>query len=78
MRETAETKGRRYLTEGRVVVRAVGHLGVLATVRGSGAEHRVTHTTAGWDCTCPARTHCSHLVAVGLVTAPTTTRPETA
>lgn len=69
-RESAPDKARRYLSEGRVVVQVVGPLGVLAKVRGQGAEHLVTFTSQGWHCACPAMRDCSHLIAVGLVTAP--------
>lgn len=73
-RESAEAKARRYLSEGRVVVQLVGPAGVLARVRGQGTEHRVSLTSAGWHCTCPAFRDCSHLLAVGLVTAPAPVR----
>jgi uncharacterized Zn finger protein len=69
-RENVEDKGRRYLIEGRVLVERVDQDEVLATVRGGGDLYRVTHQRGGWECSCPARTRCAHLVAVGLVTAP--------
>lgn len=74
-RESAATKARRYLVEGRVVVEVVGTGHLLATVRGDGALHRVTYGRGGWLCACPARSRCAHLLAVGLVTAPERTRP---
>lgn len=74
-REGADAKARRYLTEGRVIVQVVSPIhGVLAQVRGDGAVHRVTLTSGGWHCTCPAVHGCSHLLAVGLVTAPAPVR----
>ena len=69
-RESAERKGVRYLAEGRVLVEAVEGHDVIATVRGNGAVHTVTHERGGWRCTCAAAGRCAHLVAVGLVTAP--------
>ena len=69
-RESADVKGRRYLTEGRVVVDVVGTGHLAATVRGDGVLHRVSFGRGGWYCTCPAKANCSHLIAVRLVTAP--------
>jgi uncharacterized Zn finger protein len=67
-RESVEVKGRRYLTEGRVVVEAVDPRRIVATVRGSGAIHTVAYEPGGWCCTCEALGRCSHLVALQLVT----------
>ena len=61
-RENAATKGRRYLTEGRLVITSVlpGER-VRAAARGDGRIHRL-----GWH----ARTDaCSHLIALRLVVA---------
>ena len=70
-RENAETKARRYLTEGRLIVRAINGAHVTAIARGNGAIHRINHHPGtGWDCTCPARSRCCHLIAAQLVTAP--------
>lgn len=70
--ESARFKACRYLSEGRVVIdhAAVGE--VAATVRGDGALHHVRYTDSTWTCDCPAPdgARCSHLHAVGLVTAP--------
>ncbi len=75
MRENAQDKARRYLAEGRLIVRRVDGPYVLAYVRGDGVLHRVeTHAEIG-TCTCPARGRCSHLYAVGLVTATTRKDP---
>lgn len=70
-RENAEAKGRRYLTEGRVVLRTVNRHTVEAWVRGDGAVWRVSWTRRdGWSCPCPARgARCAHRIAVGLVVA---------
>lgn len=68
-RENVETKGRRYLTEGRVLLRVLDeHAGIVqADVRGDGAVWSTGRDEGGWFCTCPARSRCAHLVAVGLV-----------
>ena len=70
MRENADVKARRYLAEGRLVLEVVTASAVRATVRGDGALHRVTWDRGRWACSCPARGRCSHMFAVGLVTAP--------
>lgn len=70
-REGAPTKGRRYLTEGRVVVLEARRGHVRARVRGDGAFYDCGYSNGGWWCMCEARTdQCSHLVALRLVTAP--------
>ncbi len=79
-RESAATKARRYLTEGRVVIVHVERGRATAVVRGDGHLHHVTVHGAAWSCTCAARGRCSHQLAVGLVTAvdladPPPTRP---
>jgi len=67
-RENAQAKGRRYLTEGRLVVAHVGLDGVSAHCRGDGQTYSCSWTAAhGWRCTCPAANRCAHLVALGLV-----------
>jgi uncharacterized Zn finger protein len=70
-RESAAVKGRRYLTEGRLTVEHVVHDVVVASCRGdSGETYKLGYDPArqDWDCSCPARTRCSHLVALMLVT----------
>ena len=72
MRENAAQKGRRYLCEGRLVVRAFDEAAgtVRADVRGAGAVYAVRRTRdSGWRCTCPARGTCAHLTALQLVVA---------
>lgn len=69
MRENAQTKAKRILGEGRVLVDRVVGDDVLARVRGDGAIHRVEHGRRGWSCSCAARGRCSHLLALGLVVA---------
>jgi uncharacterized Zn finger protein len=71
-RENAVAKARRYLTEGRVVVTAAGDGYARASVRGDGTIHQVSEDARGRLCTCSARGVCSHVLAVGLVTAPRT------
>lgn len=70
-RENAAAKGRRLLTEARVrVLEAHEHDNVYAfEVRGdSAAIYTVVHDdSGGWDCNCPTRGTCSHLVACMLV-----------
>jgi uncharacterized Zn finger protein len=68
MRENAEARGRRYLVEGRLVVRLVDGRRNVAEVRGSGEVHRVEYQPGGWSCSCPALSRCAHLVALQLVT----------
>lgn len=67
MRENAQTKGRRYLTEGRLTVAEVDANRVRATCRGQGTVYRLGHDR-GWWCGCPAKGTCCHLVALQLVT----------
>ncbi len=67
---TRQPKHAEYLVEGRVVLDHVDRDRVEARVRGDGAGHSTGWTRqAGWRCTCPARTRCAHLRAVGLVVA---------
>ncbi len=68
----AVEKGRRYLSEGRLVVRELDeHAGVVvADCRGDGAIWACGRDESGrWWCQCPARTRCAHLYALGLVVA---------
>lgn len=68
-REGAAAKARRYLVDGRVVVTHVTTGRASAVVRGDGHLWRVEARGPHWSCTCPARTRCSHQLAVGLVVA---------
>lgn len=71
MRETAEAKGRRYLTEGRLIITHLVENRVTASIRGDGTVHLAAYSDGEWRCTCPARTpNCSHLIALRLCTAP--------
>jgi hypothetical protein len=69
-REGAPAKARRYLTEGRLIITAVGDLHVSATCRGDGTIHRLGYRDGVWFCSCPALTdRCSHLSALRMVVA---------
>jgi uncharacterized Zn finger protein len=67
-RENVDTKGRRYLCEGRIFLKEVSRGLVWARVRGSDEVYVVKGDRFGWSCSCAARGKCSHLVAVQLVT----------
>lgn len=69
-REDATTKGRRYVSEGRLVVQEVTPARIRAVCRGSGTVHLLGWGRGSWWCSCPARGLCSHLVALRLVTSP--------
>ena len=70
MRENAQVKARRYLTEGRLRVLEVDEFAgtALAECRGSGALYVVSRGEDGWRCNCPARRDCAHIHALRLVT----------
>lgn len=71
VKEGAPTKGRRYLTEGRVCVTEARRGHITARVRGDGTFYDCGYSNGGWWCLCPAMsTACAHLIAVRLVTAP--------
>jgi hypothetical protein len=70
VRENAQRKGERYVSQGRLILEHVSADAIRGSCRGSGTVHRVTWTPGdGWACSCEAKTRCSHLVAVQLVTA---------
>jgi uncharacterized Zn finger protein len=67
-RESAPSKGRRYLLEGRLTVSHVSRDLVRATCRGDGHVWRLGWSRGeGWWCSCPARGRCAHLLALALV-----------
>jgi hypothetical protein len=71
-RENAATKALRLLTEGRLRVKRVEGDLVIATCKGdSGRIYDLGFDprNAQWRCTCEARSVCSHLRALQLVTA---------
>ena len=68
-RENAYDRGRRLLIEGRLIINRVDETHVEALVRGDHGEvWRCGYKPGEWFCDCPARTWCSHLYAVALVT----------
>lgn len=69
MRESAHVKGRRLLVEGRLIVTKVDGDNIRSSCRGdSGEVYRQAHHAGQWWCSCPAKTRCSHVVALQLVT----------
>ncbi|MFN7148954.1 MAG: hypothetical protein ACK4V6_05690 [Microthrixaceae bacterium] len=68
-REDARTKSLRLLQDGRLVVTLVDRDRVNAICRGDGALHHLTVRGPDWQCSCPARGRCSHLLALGAVVA---------
>jgi hypothetical protein len=69
MREDARARGRRFVSEGRLVLRRVDETQILAVCRGdSGELHELGYDQAGgWWCDCQARTQCAHLYSLQLV-----------
>lgn len=71
MRESATSKAKRYLSEGRVTIVDVKPDRVSALIRGDGHIYASGYTNGRWTCDCMAVTdRCSHLYALRLVTAP--------
>jgi uncharacterized Zn finger protein len=71
VRENAESKARRYLTEGRVRIIACDEAAgtIMGEVRGTGAVYAAGHGLKGWACNCPAKsTNCAHILALKLLT----------
>jgi hypothetical protein len=69
-RESAQTKSRRYLVEGRCIVRYVDADRVVARVRGREVYDVEHQAGSGWSCSCLARTRrCAHVLAVSSVVA---------
>jgi hypothetical protein len=69
LRENALNKGRRYVAEGRLVIRSVDATAARAECRGDGAIYTVGFADGRWSCNCPALGRCSHEYALGPVTA---------
>ena len=67
-REAVDARARRYLIEGRLVVRAVGDEEIRAMCRGGGDVYALGWKHGAWWCGCPARSRCAHLAALQLVT----------
>ena len=70
MCENVQTKGRRYITEARLLIEHVDRQTVRASCRGNGAIYELGYDNGRWFCTCAALGRCSHLVALQLVTVP--------
>jgi len=68
-RESAATKARRYLVEGRLILSRVVPGEVEGTCRGDGMVFHLGYSRGGWWCDCPARSTCAHLLAARLVVA---------
>jgi hypothetical protein len=64
-------KARRYVSEGRLIVRQLDEEGGTAGAdcRGDGQIHSLGYDDRGWWCSCAAKGRCSHLLALGLVSA---------
>ena len=69
MRENAAGKARRYVAEGRLIVRSIDATSARAECRGDGRIYQVGFDGRRWHCDCPALGRCSHQYALGLVTA---------
>jgi hypothetical protein len=53
VRKNAETKGRRYVAEGRLLVERVDEHGIRASCRGGGGVSALGHDGVAWFCSCP-------------------------
>jgi uncharacterized Zn finger protein len=69
-RPETSAKARRYLAAGRLTVLKVHREEVLATCRGQADTYRLGYSYGEWTCSCPARSTCSHLLALQLVVRP--------
>jgi hypothetical protein len=69
VRENALGKGRRYVAEGRLMVRSVTAESARAVCRGDGAVYQPGFEGGRWFCDCPAFGRCSHQYALGPVTS---------
>lgn len=68
-RENATVKATRYLVSGRLVVERVTDREIHARCRGDRGEvYTLGYRRGGWLCSCPARSDCSHLLALWRVT----------
>jgi len=72
-REDAVTRGRRMVSEGRLIVSYVSGRSIAAVCRGdSGLIHRLGYDPGrGYWCACSGLTKCAHLHALHLVAAKT-------
>jgi uncharacterized Zn finger protein len=67
-RENVEVKGKRYLSEARLLVEHVDGCSIRAICRGNGDLYHLSFARDRWSCTCPAKGRCAHLNALMLVT----------
>lgn len=68
MRESASSKARRYVSEGRLLITEVNATRISAICRGDGAIYALGLKGGEWFCDCPAVTRsCSHLLGLRLV-----------
>jgi hypothetical protein len=69
-REAAFDKARRYLVQGRFLVREVSSSRIEAKIKGdSGAIHSAGYVRGSWYCSCPAVSiDCCHVLGLKLVT----------
>jgi hypothetical protein len=68
VRDNAAAKGKRYLSEGRLIVEHVDAAGIRAVCPVMGSVYGLGCDNERWYCNCPARGLCAHLVALQLVT----------
>ena len=68
-----QAKADALLAGGRVTLFLVKFGQVHAEVRGESGPHLVALRAGYWECDCPARGQCAHLLAVQRVTIPGTT-----
>ncbi len=67
-RESTDEKAARLLTSGNLRITRLDENHVHAEVRGDHETYDVLYFDGRWRCSCPARTDCSHLRALWLVT----------
>lgn len=70
-RETVKEKAGRYLLDGRLEIELVSQGRVAARCRSdSGDSYTLAYDPRHrkWDCSCPSRQRCCHVVAAQLVT----------
>ncbi len=67
-KENIRVKGRRLLIEGRLLVVHIDQERIIAFCRGSELIHKCGFERGSYFCSCPAKSLCSHLVALQLVT----------
>ena len=69
MRESIESKAKRYLAERRLTVNVVSADLVAATCRSDGVLYDTGWTPQlGWSCSCPALHRCAHITALQAIT----------